>query len=63
MGKVPEKKRQAIYDSILASTCGCYKDEVGNRPCDNGCICDRCSADWIQEAYKQKLAEVSKQYV
>lgn len=30
------------YDKWLAQVCHCYPDEVGNRPCDNGCMCDRC---------------------
>lgn len=21
----------------------CYSDALGNMPCDNGCLCDRCS--------------------
>lgn len=30
------------YNRWLAQVCHCYQDEVGNRPCDNGCMCDRC---------------------
>lgn len=29
----------------------CQEDAVGNRPCDNGQPCDKCSADWIHAAY------------
>lgn len=25
---------------------------TGNRPCDEGTVCDQCSADWVDEAYK-----------
>jgi hypothetical protein len=37
----------------------CYADPyTGNRPCDNGCICDRCSHDQgLQAEYKRKLKE------
>lgn len=35
----------------------CHPDEIGNMPCDNGMICDRCSADWIQEEYEEWLKE------
>lgn len=54
-----------IWLETLAETCHCYPDEVGNMPCDNGCPCDRCCADWVQDVYKSKLtkqldAELSK---
>ena len=33
-----------LYDQFLNENfCGC--DEVGNRPCDNGAVCDRCMTD------------------
>ena len=44
-----------IWLETLAETCHCYPDEVGNMPCDNGCPCDRCCADWVQDVYKSKL--------
>lgn len=31
----------------------CYQDEVGNMPCDNGVLCDKCQSDHIQEQYEQ----------
>lgn len=54
-----------IWLETMAETCHCYPDEVGNMPCDNGCLCDRCCADWVQDVYKSKLtkqldAELSK---
>lgn len=30
------------YNQFLATYCGCYADEEGNRPCDNGSLCDKC---------------------
>ena len=47
--------RQLAWEETLAETVGCYADEVGNRPCDNGCMCDKCSADWVHEVYINKL--------
>lgn len=33
-----------LYDQFLNENfCGC--DDVGNRPCDNGAVCDRCMTD------------------
>lgn len=46
-----------IWLETLAETCHCYPDEVGNMPCDNGCPCDQCCADWVQDVYKSKLAK------
>lgn len=48
---------QEIWEEILNNTCDCYADEVGNRPCDYGFPCDACKAEWIQEIFKNKLAE------
>lgn len=31
-----------LYSRYLNEICHCYADENGNRPCDNGAICDRC---------------------
>ncbi len=46
-----------IWLETLAETCHCYPDEIGNMPCDNGCPCDRCCADWVQDVYKSKLTK------
>lgn len=40
-----------MYNEWLAKRHHCYRDEVGNRPCDNGAMCDRCEqpelvAEW-----------------
>lgn len=42
-----------LYNKFLADYCGCYADSEGNRPCDNGCLCDRCSTPAAQEAWEQ----------
>ena len=44
-----------LYSRYLSEICHCYADENGNRPCDNGAICDRCDQqeisfdDWRRE--------------
>ena len=30
------------YPEYLWRAHGCYPDEVGNYPCDNGAVCDAC---------------------
>lgn len=44
-----------LWDEVLREYCHCYKDDKGNRPCDNGCVCDRCCAADVQQIYKSKL--------
>ena len=29
-------------DEYLKRAHGCYPDEIGNYPCDNGAVCDAC---------------------
>lgn len=36
-----------LYSRYLSEICHCYADENGNRPCDNGAICDRCEQQEI----------------
>lgn len=44
-----------LYSRYLNEVYHCYADESGNRPCDNGAICDRCEqqeisfSDWRWE--------------
>ena len=47
-----------IMDSwinFLMDELKCYADENGNRPCDNGAICDRCSTE---EIYKDAVGNI-----
>lgn len=32
----------SAYDNYLQKMFHCYADENGNRPCDNGALCERC---------------------
>lgn len=40
-------KMISLYSRYLSEICHCYADENGNRPCDNGAICDRCDQQEI----------------
>ena len=37
--------KEIVWDELLQQYCGCYEDAVGNRPCDNGAMCDKCRND------------------
>lgn len=41
------------YEKFLATYCGCYTDEIGNRPCDNGALCDRCMTKEMQAIWEK----------
>ena len=53
------KTASNLWDEVLREYCHCYPDAEGNRPCDNGCLCDRCSADDVQAIYNAKLEAVA----
>ena len=46
-----------LWDKVLREYCHCYPDIVGNRPCDNGCLCDRCMSKDVKEIYNSLLKE------
>lgn len=41
------------YNEFLDRFCGCHADSAGNRPCDNGYICDKCMTDEMVTLWKQ----------
>lgn len=41
------------YNEFLSRFCGCHEDEVDNRPCDNGCMCDKCMTDEMIKLWKE----------
>lgn len=44
------------WDKFLADDeLKCYTDEYGNRPCDNGVLCDRCSDEKTYEKFHEKI--------
>ena len=43
------------WDEFLNVEFGCYADENGNRPCDNGALCDRCSDEKINKFFREKI--------
>jgi len=52
---VTNKRAIALWDKVLKDYCKCYPDAVGNRPCDNGAICDRCLEKDVQQIYNSLL--------
>lgn len=50
-------EKQIIWEEVLETVCGCYADEVGNRACDWGAICDKCHATWVREIFESRLKE------
>lgn len=51
-------KTMKVWDEVLKEVCHCYADSAGNRPCDYGEYCDKCSADWVQNIYKNKVKDL-----
>ena len=52
------EKEKKVWLEVLNDLC-CKPNEVtGNRPCDNGVLCDTCSALSVQEEYERRLKEV-----
>lgn len=42
---ITNKELIKAYDKFLQERHNCYADENGNRPCDNGKICNTCKDD------------------
>ena len=51
------EKAVKIWDKVLRDFCGCYPDVVGNRPCDNGALCDRCMTKEVRGIYRDLLRQ------
>ena len=43
------------WDEFLSVEFGCYADKNGNRPCDNGALCDRCSDEKFYKFFREKI--------
>ena len=43
------------WEEFLRTEFGCYTDENGNRPCDNGVLCDRCSDEKFYKFFREKI--------
>lgn len=51
--------KDLIWSDLLHSMHGCAADAVGNMPCDNGVLCDRCHDDaTMRAAYPAVLYEL-----
>lgn len=44
-------KNPNSWSDFLNESGICKSGYGGNRPCDNGCPCDKCSASYVDEAY------------
>lgn len=49
--------KHEIWLQVLKDTCGCSPGYGGNMPCDNGVLCDRCSAKSVQEEFHRRLCK------
>lgn len=49
------KKLIKAWDEFLNVEFGCYADENGNHPCDNGIVCDRCLDEKTYEKFYEKI--------
>lgn len=43
------------WDKFLADEFNCHADENGNRPCDNGVKCNKCSTKEIYKKFCEKI--------
>lgn len=48
------------WEDFVNEYYGCSCDEVGNYPCDNGALCDRCRNDDEAKAAFNMLAATHK---
>lgn len=56
------KRMMEIWNEILEKECGCYADELGNRPCDyDETICQKCKDSTILDLFYQKLQKTKKE--
>lgn len=45
-----------LWEKFLEEECQCFADQItGNRPCDNGCFCDKCLTDEIRVKWNKIL--------
>lgn len=42
MTMIANKEYERLWVNFLENYCHCYADDEGNRPCDNGVLCDWC---------------------
>ncbi len=52
--------KNVTYSEFLAIFCNCHPDAEGNRPCDNGCLCDKCMTAEAQEVWENIKTRQSK---
>lgn len=49
------------WEFYLERVCQCYSDSEGNRPCDYGCMCDRCQ--YTSPSFEEWKERVDKEVV
>ena len=47
--------KQQIWERVLNRMCCSENPITGNRPCDNGVLCDRCQTELVREVYQEEL--------
>ena len=56
-----EQYKEMVWTRLVAKYCSCHPDAVGNMPCDNGCLCDRCRFDAdLNKAFADVLSEMNE---
>lgn len=56
---VGRETAKELWKGVLDTICG--EDSFGNRPCDNGSTCDRCSQRVYEDVYIDKLKTQAKE--
>lgn len=53
------KKLLDTWNKFLAEELHCYADQNGNRPCDNGAMCDKCMTDEMLRDYAESMSHAA----
>ena len=54
--KYTENNKRTAEEEVR-NAYGCFRDAVGNRPCDNGASCDYCNCAAFKDAVECILAK------
>lgn len=58
-----DNKRQKLWNSFLNQNFCKANSITGNRPCDNGTICEKCSGDWIKIEFDKFCENWNDKYI
>lgn len=56
--KLNEEQKRAVWSWAVSALCHCQEDELGNRPCDNGVLCDRCTCSDVEGLMNYKIQQL-----